>query len=284
MGLIQPRGPDWGFCAHNYGSAPEAAALGTAITAGANNADGAAVTVLSALSQDIEYLRLLPHGSGIDATQGINADISITVLIDPAGGTSWANLISSLLAGRAAGVAAGTRNPGGGYDFPLWVPAGASIGAMARTSHNADLTVRMIAMGYGGNANPASWWSGQRIVTHGANAAASRGTLVTLGGSGAFGSWTNIGSTLPSEAGAFQVGFTGEGDNDWTSGDQLIELGVSSTRIGMPMFRNQTLNEVSIWIQSGLQYKRLAAGTQLQARGLCSINSVPLGICAYTVH
>ncbi len=284
MGLIQPCGPDWGFCAHNYGSAPEAAALATAITAGASNADGTPVTILSALSRDVEYLKLLPHGSGIDATQGINPDISITLLIDPAGGTSWSTLISSLLAGRAAGVAAGTRAPGASYDFPIWIPAGASIGAMARTSHSSTLTTRLLAIGYGGNAHPASWWCGQRVVTHGANAAASSGTAIGLGGSGAFGSWTNVGSTLPSEAGAFEVGFAGEGDNDWGAGDQLIELGVSSTRIGAPIFRNQTINEASIWVKPGLQFKRIAQGSQLQLRGFNSVDALNLGVCAYTVH
>lgn len=284
MGLIVSKGPDWAYYTDNLGSAPESAGLGTAITAGASNADGSAVTVLSALSHDVEYLRLMPHGSGSDASGGLNCDISITLLIDPAGGTSWATLISSLLAGRVAGVSIGTRNPGCCYDFPLWIPAGASIGAMARTSDGTNRTVRMIVQAYGGNANPASWWSGQRVVTHGANAAASSGTLVTTGTSWAFGSWTNVGSALAEEAGAMQIGFVGEGDNDWPQVDQLWEAGASSTRIGPRIFRCQNSSELAIWLPAGPIFKRIPAGTQFQARGASSSLATSSGICVYTIH
>ncbi len=64
MGLINAAGPSWAFCTHNLPSSVDAASLGTSCTSGVSNADGTAVTLLSALSHDVEYLRLLDQRHG----------------------------------------------------------------------------------------------------------------------------------------------------------------------------------------------------------------------------
>lgn len=288
MGLILPKGPDWGYLAHNYPATYESSALGTSVTAGASNTDGAAVTLLSALSRDVEYLKLYVHGSGLDATQAIQANISATILIDPAGGTSWQTLIPNLLAGRVHQASSASRAPQAGYDFPLWIPAGASVGAMARTAHSADLTVKVLALGYGGNANPASWWCGQRVSDIGTNPAASSGTTIAAGaGSAAFGSWTNLGSALGADCGAIQMGTCGDDDTSWSTNEFFIELGRGSAAIpGLgPLFRSQSSSEIAVWTQAGLNFRRLAAGTQLQARAASSLGgSSTFNLAAYAVH
>jgi hypothetical protein len=285
MALIMPNGPDWGFCAHNFPAGISLGSIGTLVTAGASNADGTAVTLLSSLSRDVEYLRLFISGPGASAQ---DTTCLVSILIDPAGGTSWSTLIAYLCTGfRVTLNVANQRQHGAEYHFPIWIPAGASIGAFARTANASTQNLRVLAIAQGGNANPASWWCGQRVSTIGAVQASSRGTAITPGSTSAFGSWTNIGSTLDNDCGAVQIGTSGP-----TAGvvavvlDHLIELGVGSVSIGSPLWYFIHASDIGFQIGTGLIFKNLAAGTQLQARvaGDDDQTVVDIGIAAYAVH
>jgi hypothetical protein len=210
MGLIQPSGPSWAYCTHNLPTDIDVTALGTVCTPGTEDSDGTAVDLFgAALAHDVEYLRL-----AISATvpaASIN-DILLTVLVDPAGGTTWSVLIPFLIVGALGDVStsgAAPAAPAGHYDFPIWIPAGATIGVQARTAHTVAQSLKVAAFAHGGNRNPASWWCGQRVTAIGITEAESTGTQHTADASGSFSTWTDLGSTLTADCGALQFGVNG---------------------------------------------------------------------------
>jgi hypothetical protein len=285
MGLITPYGPDWAYCTHNLPSAIDASVVGVTCTSGTSNADGSAVALFSAaLAHDAEYLRLMI--SGAMPVSG-NNDLLMDVLIDPAGGTSWTEFIPYLITGALGGTESSGNNPSGPsarYDFPIWIPAGASLGIRARSAHSVASNLTVAAFAFGGNANPASWWCGQRVTGVGINAASSTGTAHTAGNSNSFSSWANLGSPLPAAAGALQFAVNGPGGTFYSQNAYQFEFGVGGARIGAPMFRVLTSNEVGWLLETGPILKKLPAGSQLQVRGSCSGTAQSLGVAAYAVH
>jgi hypothetical protein len=284
MGLIKSSGPDWAYCTHNFPATVDLSSIGAAVTAGASNADGTAVSLFSsALTHDVEYLRIAISGPG---TSAVDSECLVTILIDPAGGTSWSPLISYLAAGFLISFNSSNQRPWGAeYDFPLWVPAGASLGVRARTANGSTLSLRVQATAYGGNANPASWWCGQRVSTIGAVAASSRGTLITPGASASFGSWTDMGSPLDGDCGSVQFGCTGTVGVVASSYNHLIELGVGGVRIGAPIWRFVHSSDIGFQLSNGPCFRRLPSGTQLQTRAACDAASpLDIGMIAYAVH
>jgi hypothetical protein len=291
MGLIRPNGPSWAYCSHNLPSTPSLTSVGTQVTPGTSNADGTAVTALSALAHDVEYLKIWIAGDG--SASGLNTDILLNVLVDPAGGTSWSPLIPWLIAGTLSDSTASlSTTPGGAghYDFPLWIPAGASIGLQARGAGATTIGLKVVLLAYGGNANPASWWCGQRVKDIGIVSASSTGTAHLAGASGSYSSWTDLGSALDDACGALQFAVNGEGDGTMTTGSYQFELGADGERIGAPMFRLISSSENGWWVPTGPIFRKLAAGTQLQIRAKCNgaggAGTAPqnVGVAAWTVH
>lgn len=286
MGLIRPAGPSWAYCSHNLPSTPSLTTVGTQVTPGTSNADGTAVTLLSALSHDVEYLKIWISGDG--AASGLNTDILLNILIDPAGGTSWSPLIPWLIAGALSDSTASLSTTPGGcghYDFPLWIPAGASIGAQARGAGATTIGLKVVALAYGGNANPASWWCGQRVRDIGISSGSSTGTAHLAGASGSYSSWTNLGSALDDACGALQFAVNGEGDTTFVTNSYQFELGVGGDRIGAPMFRLISSSENGWWVPTGPIFRKLGAGAQLQIRAKASGASPQnVGVAAWSVH
>lgn len=284
MGLILPKGPDWAYCSHNMPASIDASLVGTAVTTSDTaNTDGSAVTLLGALTHDVEYLRLMISGSMILSRQN---DFVLSLLRDPAGGSSWSNVVQLYIGGVSRTEGSG-QDPAGHaafYDFPIWIPAGTSLGVQARTAHAAETTLQVLAFAFGGNANPASWWCGQRITGIGVNAAASGGQIYSAGNSNTFSSWGDLGSPLLSACGALQYGVGGPPGTFYSQNAYVFEFGVGGVRIGPPLLRANTSTE-SGWSSSiGPIFKSLAAGTQLQVRGACSGSAQGLNVAAYAVH
>lgn len=288
MSLIHP-GPSWAHWSDNLGAAPSSDGLtfGTGVTAGASNTDGSAATLLSALAHDCEYLVLGLSGFG---QTGANSSALLDLMIDPAGGTDWSELIADLLAGYTHPFDWDSGSAGVGvprmYHFPLWIPAGASIGARARTAHTAAITGRVVAYGAGGNRNPASWWCGQKVETVGTfNAAASIGQAHTPGASGAFSSWTSLGSATGADTGAVQWAVQGEMDASATGRVYHFEFGAGSNRIGPRFMVGVTGAESSARFSPGPVFAQIPSGTQLQLRAACGAASPqPLDCAAYVVQ
>lgn len=254
--------------------------MGTAVTAGASNSDGSAVTLLSALTHDVEYLVI-----GAGRFSAVNEDTStlLDILIDPAGGTSWSSLIDDLLVGESVLMGGATAIPCPvWYHFPLWIPAGAAVGAMARTARGSTLAGQVLAFGYGANANPSSWWCGQRVSSIGINAAASMGQDHT-GGNGAFSTWADLGSPLGDACGALQFAVHGANNDTNTSNAAYhFEFGVGGNRIGPTIFRMNSTGEAGWWTPTGPIFHSLPAGAQLQVRAFQHLDV--LDVAAYAVH
>lgn len=183
MGLVVPNGPAFAHASDNFGppSHDGATGYGAAVPVGVSNADGADTAILSALGHDCEYLMLSVAGV---STSGLAMGALMDLLVDPAGGTSWSTLISDLLVGGRGSAAfnSGPVSPAA-YHFPLWIPAGATLGARIRRQHGSTPpTARVAALAMGGNRNPASWWCGQKVESVATfNAVASVGQVHTPG-------------------------------------------------------------------------------------------------------
>lgn len=284
MALIQPSGPSWAYCTHNFPASVAPSTLGATATAGASNTDGTAVNLFgAALTHDVEYLRL-----GFSTSQPANVDnhMMATILIDPAGGSTWQTLIPDLVIGSTGNASTAGLEPSGPsaiFDFPLWIPANASLGIRARTAHSSAVALRCAVFAFGGNANPASWWCGQRVTAIGTNPSSSSGTNHTAGNSGDFSSWTNLGSPLGSDCGALQwaVGSSGAFTN---ARSYHFEFGVGGERIGAPFFKTVTTSEVGYWFSTGPVFRKLPAGAQLQVRASCNNTAQPIDCAIYAVH
>jgi hypothetical protein len=281
MGLIT-KPPSWGHCSTNLTGTP-GTTPGTAVTAGANDAEGTAQALLTALTHDVEYLVIGCYAFNIG---GENGSTLLDILVDPAGGSTWAAtpLISDLLVGQSGGFAA-TSAGVHWYHFPVWIKSGHSIGAQAATARASVLAGRVMVYAYGGNANPASWWCGQHVTAIGVDTATSQGTNHTPGNSGAYSTWTNFGSATPANCGAVQWGVQGTNtDTTQASASYFFEFGVGSTRIGPNIYRGTGTAESGLILPTGPIFCALPTSTQMMVRATCSGTAESLDVAAYVVH
>jgi hypothetical protein len=286
MSLILPGSPGWAYCSHNVTGTPSTTVPGTAVVANTTtaHADGAAVTLLTALTHDVEYLVIGVHGNSTAAT--ITRAL-MDILYDPAGGTSWTALINDLMVGYAASQIATTAGSGSArwYHFPIWIPAGSTIGARTRSAVTS-LSTRVFIFAFGGNRNPGSWWCGQTVTEIGITPGSSAGTTHTPGNSGTFSSWASLGSTTPAIAYAIQFGFSAT-INNLNNLTYHIEfgLGSGSQKIGPTIWMQTGSSETIITPMNwGPQFCTIPAGSQLQVRGTCSSTGQALEFSAYLVH
>lgn len=284
MALIFPCGPQWAFNTNNLATTPSSQP-GTFLTAGGNNTDGQVQTLLPALAHDVEFLRIYYGGFTANSADGSTL---LDILFDPAGGTNWNSLIDDLLVGYSGGVSSSGSSPAGPchyYDFPVWIPAGASVGGRARNATGGTMTGFVALFARGGNANPASWWCGQRVKSWGVNPSTSHGTPVMPGASPAWGAWTDVGAPIDTPCGALQFGVQGvmRGDLTYVTTDHW-QVGVSAQPYAT-VLKQFTGSEAGWTLPPGLMWANLAAGTQLQARGMAS-NGAPVAfdVAVYTVH
>lgn len=251
----------WAHCSDSLPSSPTTQP--DTVTAGASNADGSSVAVLPSLAHDAEYLVI---GVGGNGGGGVNSAALLDILIDPAGGTSWASFIDDLQVGFLRPQDSNTGFTSW-FHFPVWVPAGAALGARARTAHSATIQHYLGIWAFGGPSRPDMWWCGSKVETLGAVAASSKGTDVTPGSSGSFGSWTDIGATT-GRWGAIQASIGGPGTVAATQAYHW-EIGYSSTRIpGVPqLFTGISVSEIGPKNWSSIMGCDIAEGTTLQVRG-----------------
>lgn len=268
----------------NLTGTPPAATVGTNFTANANNADGSVVAVLSALSFDVHYLIV---GIGGINTSTANCQCLLDVVRDPAGGTAWVSFIDDLVCGFTPVPAAGDAGIQLWYHFPIYIRTGSSIGVRARTAHTSNIsTGRVVMYAYGNPNHPDMWWCGNSVESVGINAASSSGTSVTPGNSGAFGSWTSVGSATTNPFGAIQFGLNGSDSSSLAIG-YYWQIGYGSTQLpGSPVFyASSTTAEVTARSGFGqIIWCDIPAGTQLQARGTSSGTGEAYNMAFYGVY
>lgn len=218
----------WYFAAETDNCA--AATLnGTQVVAAASNSIGTAVTMLTSLSHDVHYL-MLQFGTAASPS-GTNPCALIDLLTDPAGGTSWSVMIACLQAGPGWNPFAPIAYPQS-YAFPLWIPAGSSVGLRARTTHTAARNYRCVIHAFGEPSNPAMWWCGTAVEPLGVTTVSSRGTTVTpaTGASGTLGAWTSIGMSTY-RYGAVQPGWGGVNGTAYKQQEMRLQIGYGSNQL-----------------------------------------------------
>jgi hypothetical protein len=243
---------------------PPAVVPGITFTTGSANTDGTAVTVLSALAFDVHYLVIGIAGTAV--TGGVDCSTLIDILVDPAGGTSWSSFIDDLSAGFLATMS-GTNSWPGYFHFPVYVAAGSSIGLRARSNNGSLSTGKVIAWAYGNPNRPDMWWCGQKVETVGVTPTTSKGTNVTPGASGTYGSWTTIGVATTGRWGAYQIGVNGS-DSAPSSGSTFWQIGANSTQLAGTQTIGRGIGSTALgcMVMPGPCWCDIPEGTTLQLR------------------
>lgn len=193
-------------------------------------------------------------------------DILIDIGLDPAGGTSYAQLggINDIFVPQASRAVDGGR----WFQFPLFIKSGTSVGVRAQANNTS--TVRVQARFFGLPTKPEATPCGTYSETLGVSG--NGGTPFTCGNSGAWGSWTSLGS-LTRACWFFTLAY---GNNVGTTTAQmyLAELGYGNganiiTIVNMAAMFNPGTSERSGNIPNWGIYEVPAGGT-LYVRGSAS--------------
>jgi hypothetical protein len=177
------------FCLNtaSWGTTRPAAAFGTAVTPAAGSY-GSWANLISAISADAFGILININSN---YTSGAGRNTVVNIGIDYAGGTSYSVFIPDLICGSADSYVAGGRSGNGvWYFFPIFIPAGASIGVQSNST--VATAHRVAAMLYQNPANPSCIRKGSFVEAIGISG--NQGTAITPG-STSEGSWTSIGTT-----------------------------------------------------------------------------------------
>ncbi len=189
---------DYQFMCGNGLAVRPSGTIGAAIAPG-NNTYGSYTQVLSSsdVSKDLVGLWLMFHSG---STAAAARDIIATIGVDPAGGTSYTEVIPHLLVSCCDAYS----NAGTQFFFPIRIKSGSSVGCKGSVNNATVGTFRVLAQGFGVPRNEMECRAGSRVEAIGAVTASSCGTAVTPGTTSE-GSWTDLG-TLTYDAWWLQCG------------------------------------------------------------------------------
>ena len=281
MPLYVPHGHDfqWEFCnVTSTGSRPNTAGWGFASTPSttADTFSNWAILVNSAsITQDV-YGVMLCFNNG--ATSNAIRNILVNIGVDTAGGTAFTVRIPDLIAGSASPLAG--SGMGIWYYFPLYIPAGSSIGIQSGSTLTTSFFTAIWL--YGLPRRPEAIRAGSYVTSFGATRGTSwRGTNITLGTT-AEGAYTQMGATTTLPHWWWQVGFA-QADASQTLQALTIDAAAgSSTTVNKAIITDQlwvtnAAEQISNvpWFQTG--YNNVAAGENIYARGQTSIATADTG-------
>lgn len=281
MGIIVP--PFYfAHCTDNFPASISDVSVGTSVTAGASNAEGTTASLIAAISHDVHFLVLAFSAITVTA---VDTQVIADVMVDPAGGTSWSEFISNLVIGFLPNESNGFGQCSCYYQFPVFIKAGSSIGLRAQTSDGSTNAFTATVWAFGDPSRPEQWWCGTGVETLGIDSANSKGVDITPGNSGAFGSWTTIG-TSGAPYGAFQFGVNSLTSVTTNNGYNL-QVGYDST-----VLPGTTYFQFVVWDSEVLKrdWNRTAfwcdipAGKTIQARGTCSGTAQVCDVAFYGVY
>lgn len=281
--LFQPKDTRAWFTFDNFGANPSATP-GTSVTPGASNAEGSWTQVASAanIAQDCYgiYLRVS------DAAASLAKPQLMDVGVDPAGGTSYAAIISNIVCGASALI----TQTGGGFHFffPFYIKAGSSVAVRIQGANGTAGTVRVCAKFYGQMQQPEMFPVGTFSETIG-TITNSNGVSFTPGNA-ADGSWVSLGTTAQA-LWWWQIGY--QIDNATITAEYTyvdIAFGDASNKhiITRAMHGGTTSESVCNLIPTHMimyeGYCPVKAGTNIYIRGRCNnapdsgYNGVAIGI------
>lgn len=267
----------------NWGSNPSSTP-GTSVTPGASNVEGSWTQIAASgnIAFDV-YGIYLQVFSGATATAAKNHLLDIGV--DPAGGTSYAAIISNIVCGASPALTvAGNRE----FFFPFFIPSGSSVAVRIQGSNATAGTVRVAAKFYGGTSRLDTMKVGYFSETIG-TITNSSGVSFTPGNA-SDGSWATLGTTT-NPLWWWQLGY--QIDNGTITAEYtFIELAFGDASNKHTIFRvmhgGTTGETCGLAMQTSLlsiaAYCPVAAGASLYVRGRCNnapdtgYNAVAIGI------
>ena len=269
------------YVVDNWGGNPSATP-GVSVTPGASDAEGAFVASgLGTLANETQWLHVrVSDGFTSTAAKRHVMDIGV----DPAGGTSYTNIISDIVCGAASNIT-GANGSGHQFLFPFRIPASATVGIRIQGSNATAGTVRV---GLRASGRPDMPWLmpvGQYSETLGVTG--SNGTAFTPGNA-ADGTWASLGTTTR-ECWWWQLGY--QIDNGTITAEYTyIELAYGDASNKVTILRRlhgggtnesigSVLNENLI---SAAAYCRVPVGASLFVRGRC-VNAPDTGYQAAAI-
>jgi hypothetical protein len=258
------------FRADNWGANPDTT-LATQITPGASSAEGSWVEVLGALAQDVYEISVTIYSH---FTSGTERALLVDIGTDPAGGTTYAAVVSNLLAGSAGSAASSAAGMGYRFSFPLYIKAGSTV-AVRGAAGGTALAFRAVVSVRGLPSRPEMIPVGSFSETVG-TITGSSGVAFTPG-TAADGAWTSLG-TSTRDLWWWQLAAQCVG-NAISATTTYIELGYGTTGNQVTIIKNMlhvlstenaafALNENTSYAAC---YCPLPSGTELWVRGRSDI-------------
>lgn len=220
MGLLAPAHTSYGLILGSHLTTRPVAGFGTTVTAGGSaNTMGSYAQLISGanLTADVYGIRIMASNAFVG---GANRQTLFTIGLDPAGGTSYTDTLTELIADCPGSYIAGR---GVEYFFPFFIKAGTSVGAKMQCTQ-ASQTMSVAAWFYCKPRTPEAMHVGTKFRSYGVVTATSEGTVLTPGTTSE-GSWTSMGTIADNDMWWFQVGYTA---SDATYGNTLehVDLGI----------------------------------------------------------
>lgn len=208
-------------------------------------------------------------------------DTLVTIGADPAGGTSYSDLIPHLIVPSSGGylLTGGIR-----YFFPLRVKSGTTLGAKATVNNATVGTVRVWVTLLCRPSRPDLVRVGSFVRAFGAVTATSKGTDVTVGDT--VGSWVQLGAALAEPLWFWQLGL---GVNNATMPNDAvhIDLGIGDATNKDIAIENHPVhtdgnNESVVAVYPG-EYADAATGALVYGRGIGDVALSGTSMIAYGV-
>lgn len=238
MSIMIPR---WGFGQTSSNNNGLGASPGLAFTCGTSGSKGTTVAFLSGGTYTTHiYYVVVAIAMGNAAGPNLH-NTMVDIMIDRAGGTSWSVLIPDLQCGYTAVGVQGQIWCNSRYQFPLFIPAGSSVGVRGASESGTAFGGQAVLFAYAAPSRGDMWWYGHGVEAMGANHSATcRGVVVTPGASNAFGTAVRIDNTTGTMRafGSLQLGTAGfsaaSGEAD--AKGYILRIKRSSTQVwdGLP--------------------------------------------------
>lgn len=263
--IYNPSGPDFQWQYSNVATTRLVAGWGTSHTAAAAPAFSTYATLVSAanVASDVYLVELVFSNVFLSAT---TRNMLVNIGVDTAGGTNFVTKIPNIMCGHAGSmVVAG----GISYVFPLYIPAGSTIGIQASgTSASAFSTAIKI---YGLPRRPEAVRVGSYVTAFGITAATATGTAITLGTTGR-GNYTQVGATTTRPHWWWQMGYTFI-DTGVTAGSVAFDMAAgSSTTVNKQIMENVLYFQTAAESLSNIPpfagfYNNVGVGENIYIRG-----------------
>lgn len=268
MGLFVPQGNDFQWSYSNItATRPNIAGWGLSHTPSITASTFSAYTTLVAaanITHDVYAIYLCFNNNSAPAAI---RNTLVNIGVDTAGGTNFVTKIPQLMCGNAAPLNIGAG--GVWYYFPLFIPAGSSIGIQAGAV--AAIAFNTAVWLYGKPRRPESIRTGSYVTAFGTQTGTAwRGTNITPGTT-AVGALTQIGAATTRSHWWWQGGFCLQ---DTTATASALTLDVAA---GSSITLNKFLIEKQVWTVTGAEqissfplfpssYNNVAVGENIYAR------------------